>query len=93
MLIDDGVVIVTTSNRPPDDLYKDGLNRALFLPFIALLKERMAVHELAGPTDYRQLRLAGAQTLSDPRRCRRDRAAIDRLWADLNHAGRPNRWC
>ncbi len=54
------VHIVTTSNRVPDDLYKDGLNRALFLPFIAMVKDRMLVHELVSDTDYRQDRLAGA---------------------------------
>lgn len=48
-----GVVIVATSNRVPDDLYKDGLNRAVFLPFIAMLKERLDVHELVSTTDYR----------------------------------------
>jgi cell division protein ZapE len=77
-----GVVIVTTSNRPPDDLYKDGLNRQLFLPFIALLKERMVVHELAGPTDWRQTRLQGAQVYFHPADAAA-RAAIEAIWADL----------
>ncbi len=58
-LIDAGVTIVTTSNRPPDDLYKDGLNREHFLPFIALLKERLFVESLNGPVDYRRERLGG----------------------------------
>ncbi len=48
-----GVVVVATTNVAPDDLYKDGLNRALFLPFIALLKERMKIFHLDAPRDYR----------------------------------------
>lgn len=61
-LLDAGVTVVTTSNRPPDDLYLDGLNRALFLPFIALLHARMTVLGLNGPCDYRLERLSGAPT-------------------------------
>ena len=58
-LIDAGVGIVTTSNRPPGDLYKDGLNRELFLPFIHLIEAKMQVVELNGPTDYRLDRMKG----------------------------------
>lgn len=52
-LFERGVVVVTTSNRPPDDLYKGGLNRQLFLPFIAQIKDRLEVHELVSATDHR----------------------------------------
>ncbi len=77
-----GVTVVTTSNRVPDDLYKDGLNRQLFTPFIALLKEQMVVHELASKTDYRQGRLAGSPVYFTPNNAEA-RAAIDRIWRDL----------
>ncbi len=65
-LFDRGVVMVATSNRHPDDLYKDGLNRQLFLPFIALFKEKMEVFELESPTDHRQARLAGRDVYHAP---------------------------
>ena len=65
-LLERGVTVVTTSNRPPQDLYKDGLNRHLFLPFIDLIETRMDVVTLDGPTDYRLQRLAGTQTWHTP---------------------------
>ena len=55
-----GVVVVATSNVEPDELYKDGLNRALFLPFIALLHEHMDVVRLEAPKDFRLEKLVGA---------------------------------
>ncbi|MET0240436.1 MAG: cell division protein ZapE [Sphingobium sp.] len=61
-LLDAGVTVITTSNRVPDDLYKDGLNRQLFLPFIDLLKATLDVITLDGPVDYRLDRLGGART-------------------------------
>jgi cell division protein ZapE len=79
-----GVVVVTTSNRPPDDLYSNGLNRQLFLPFIALLKDRMVVHELASVTDYRQDRLAGSPSYFTPINAD-SRAAVDAIWKGFSH--------
>lgn len=61
-LFERGVTIVATSNRPPADLYKNGLNRELFLPFIDLLSERMDVVALNGPVDYRLDRLGRMDT-------------------------------
>ncbi|MFL6734982.1 MAG: cell division protein ZapE [Sphingomicrobium sp.] len=65
-LIDRGVKVVTTSNRPPQDLYKDGLNRELFLPFIDLIERTWDVVEVNGPTDYRLHRLAGVDVWHVP---------------------------
>lgn len=65
-MLESGVVVVATSNRPPDDLYKDGLNRQLFVPFIERLKADFDVVTLDGPTDYRYDRLKGVQTYYTP---------------------------
>ncbi|MFN0114826.1 MAG: cell division protein ZapE [Paracoccaceae bacterium] len=86
VLFERGVTVVATSNRPPDDLYKDGLNRALFLPFIAVLKERMEVVELESETDWRRHVLTGATVWFVPA----NRAAadeIDRVWTALTGGG------
>ena len=56
-----GVTLVATSNTTPDDLYRDGLNRQLFLPFIDLLKAQVDIVPLDGPTDYRRLKFAGEE--------------------------------
>jgi cell division protein ZapE len=61
-----GVTVVTTSNRVPQDLYKDGLNRQLFVPFIELISAKLDVMALNGPTDYRRDRLGNAQTWLTP---------------------------
>jgi cell division protein ZapE len=90
MLMAAGVAIVTTSNRPPEDLYKDGLNRALFLPFIEMLRTRMVVHKLEAETDYRQHRLQGSQVWFQPAGAAA-KAAISAIWDDLTgrDAGAP----
>jgi len=65
-LFEMGVVVVATSNWAPDDLYKDGLQRDRFLPFIALVKERMAVVNLTGGVDYRLDRIRGMPVYHHP---------------------------
>lgn len=82
-----GVMVVATSNVAPDDLYKNGLQRALFLPFIALLKEKLAVVEMGPGQDYRLTKLAGHRVYLTPD----DAAAahhIDALFAELS-GGKP----
>ena len=61
-----GLCLVTTSNRAPSELYKDGLNREHFLPFIALIERELDVMPLNGPLDYRLDRLAGIDTWHTP---------------------------
>lgn len=65
-LIKAGMTVVATSNRAPDDLYQNGLNRQLFLPFIARLKSSLDIAPLDGPTDYRMMRMKGMRTWLTP---------------------------
>jgi cell division protein ZapE len=76
-----GVTLVATSNRPPGDLYLDGINRQLFLPFIGMLEKRLQIVPVAGPRDYRVQRARAAGTWFapiDPDNRRR----FDELWRE-----------
>ena len=86
-----GVVVVATSNVPPDELYKNGLNRALFLPFIALIEERMTVLRLVARTDFRMEKLAGQPVWHVPADGVAD-AALDAAFRRLTggHPGAPH---
>jgi len=82
-----GVVVVATSNVPPSELYQDGLNRELFLPFIALIEEHMEVMRLAARTDFRLEKLAGAPVWYVPANDAAA-AALDEAWRRLT-SGHP----
>jgi cell division protein ZapE len=77
-----GVVAVATSNVAPDELYKDGLNRALFLPFVALLHERLEVVELDARADYRLEKLKRAPVYYSPISAKAD-ASLDAAFRAL----------
>ncbi len=81
-LFERGVVLVATANRSPDDLYKDGLNRQLFLPFIAMLKEKLELVRVAGPLDHRLDRLKSAGVYFQPLDAGHE-ARFDALWTDM----------
>jgi cell division protein ZapE len=82
-LFERGVVVVTTSNRHPDDLYKDGLNRGVFLPFIDMLKRRLDLHHLEGASDHRLDRARGEPRWLTPLGPD-TAAAMDRIWNELS---------
>jgi len=80
-----GVVMVLTSNRIPDDLYIGGLNRQLFLPSIALIRERLDVTSLNGPTDYRLERMKGMAVYHHPLGDAATRALSEAFWRLTDH--------
>lgn len=75
ILFEQGTILVTTSNTPPDDLYKDGLQRANFLPAIALIKKNCEVCNLDGGKDYRMLGLSDTDLYHFPH----DEAAVSNI--------------
>jgi cell division protein ZapE len=77
-----GTVVVATSNVAPEDLYKGGLNRALFLPFIAQIEAHMDVLRLDARTDFRLEKLAGVKMWLVPADARAD-AALEKAWARM----------
>ncbi|WP_374300902.1 cell division protein ZapE [Ferrovibrio sp.] len=89
-LFERGVVVIATSNRAPDDLYQGGLNRQLFLPFIALFKDKLDVLHLAAQRDYRLQRLSRERVWFSPLSAK-STLALDRAWDLLTDAaeGKP----
>ena len=84
-----GVVVVATSNVAPDRLYEGGLNRQLFLPFIALMKSKLDVFAVTGPIDYRLHRIGGMKVYLTPLSAETD-AAMDAAWFKLTDELRPS---
>jgi len=87
-LFEHGVVVVATSNLPPARLYENGLNRALFLPFIRRLETRLDVLRVDARTDYRLEKLDGVAVWHVPADSRA-RAAIDAAWRRIAGQGGP----
>lgn len=86
-LFEKGVVVIATSNRHPSELYKDGLNRQLFLPFIAMIEAKLDVMRLDSGRDYRLERLCAAPVYYTPLGAEAD-AAMDAAFARLTLGAR-----
>ena len=90
-LFDRRVVVVATSNRPPDDLYKDGLQRQRFLPFIDLFKQHLQVMTLQGPTDYRMQHMHALKTLYFTPLGKDAHSFMDASFRELTHGSPPRK--
>ncbi|KQV73199.1 cell division protein ZapE [Rhizobium sp. Root1220] len=82
-----GCILVATSNVEPGNLYRDGLNRSLFLPFLDLLHEYVDIASLESPTDYRMEKVDSLPVYLTPRDERTD-MAMDALWTQALHGRR-----
>ncbi|MBX9926028.1 MAG: AFG1 family ATPase [Hyphomicrobiaceae bacterium] len=89
-LFEAGTIVVATSNAHPDDLYKDGLNRQLFLPFIDEIEDRMDVVELVSARDFRLAKLSGQKLYFSPNGPTA-KAALDAHWLRLTGEARSRR--
>lgn len=89
-LFERGVIVIATSNVEPDQLYRNGLNRGLFLPFIELLKQHMDVMQLEARTDFRLEKLVRGKVWYVPADAAA-KAALDEAWERVaaGHSGRP----
>lgn len=86
--VNEGVVVVATSNRSPDTLYENGLNRGLFLPFIEMMPKHLIIHSFEGDTDHRLRALTAAPVYHVPLGKEAD-AAISAAWDRLTRGGEP----
>lgn len=88
-----GAIVVATSNRPPDSLYENGLNRPIFLPFIDYLKQMCDVHDMDSHSDYRLTGQQSAKTVYHVYRSEQERnevnSTIEQLFEQLSHPNKP----
>lgn len=87
-----GVVVVATSNRPPEDLYKHGLNRQLFEPFIEMMPQHLIIHEFEGETDHRLRQLQAAPVFYSPLGEEAD-VGVEAAWQRLIGSATPRETC
>ena len=86
--VNEGVVVIATSNRSPDTLYEDGLNRGLFMPFIEMMPDHLIIHSFDGDVDHRLRALKAAPVYHTPLG-EAASAAISAAWARLTRCGDP----